>query len=154
MRKERLYIAYGSNLSMPQMDGRCPTAEVVGKTTLRGWSLWFMGRQRDAVATIKRERGGIVPVLIWKLQPLDEAALDRYEGYPYFYHKESLRITVNGHRHSAMVYIMNDQHGQYGIPSERYYGTILKGYEDAGFDSKILENALSKSKEAAGWTKE
>ena len=28
-RKGRLYIAYGSNLNLAQMAGRCPTAEVV-----------------------------------------------------------------------------------------------------------------------------
>ena len=28
--KNKLYIAYGSNLNLPQMAGRCPTAKVVG----------------------------------------------------------------------------------------------------------------------------
>ena len=30
MNKDRLYIAYGSNLNLEQMKHRCPTAEVVG----------------------------------------------------------------------------------------------------------------------------
>lgn len=30
-RKERFYIAYGSNLNLEQMENRCPTAEVVGE---------------------------------------------------------------------------------------------------------------------------
>ena len=30
MSKTRLYIAYGSNLNLPQMEYRCPTAKVVG----------------------------------------------------------------------------------------------------------------------------
>lgn len=38
--KTKLYIAYGSNLNLEQMRRRCPTAELVGKTVLRGWRLW------------------------------------------------------------------------------------------------------------------
>ena len=41
--KERLYIAYGSNLNLRQMAHGCPTAEVVGKSLLRGWRLMFRG---------------------------------------------------------------------------------------------------------------
>ena len=81
--KNRLYIAYGSNLNLEQMKRRCPTAEVMGKTILRGWSLWFRGSRHSAVATIERKRGGKVPVLVWKIQPRDEASLDRYEGVPH-----------------------------------------------------------------------
>ena len=50
--KERLYIAYGSNLNLEQMKHRCPTAEVVGKSTLHGWRLRFRGGAHSAVATI------------------------------------------------------------------------------------------------------
>lgn len=41
MNKDRLYIAYGSNLNLEQMKHRCPTAEVVGAAELRNWRLWF-----------------------------------------------------------------------------------------------------------------
>lgn len=78
--KERLYIAYGSNLNLEQMKHRCPTAEVVGTTVLHNWQLMFRGDNYGAVATIERRRGSKVPVLVWRIQPRDEAALDRYEG--------------------------------------------------------------------------
>ena len=79
--KERFYLAYGSNLNLEQMQRRCPTAKVVGTAKLRNWRLWFRGGTHSAVATIEREDGYTVPVLVWQLQPNDEAALDRYEGY-------------------------------------------------------------------------
>ena len=94
--KERLYIAYGSNLNLAQMKRRCPTAKAVGITELRNWRLWFRGQNRNAVATIERERGFKVPVLVWWLQPDDEATLDHYEGFPFLYRKETLRVTVSG----------------------------------------------------------
>ena len=100
--KEILYIAYGSNLNLAQMAGRCPTAEVVGKAMLRGWRLAFR-----SVATIERRIGYSVPVLVWKLRPEDETALDRYEGWPNLYYKENLKVTLDGKRRTAMVYIMN-----------------------------------------------
>lgn len=150
--KDRLYIAYGSNLNLEQMEHRCPTAEVVGTAVLRDWRLWFRGGNGGAVATVEREKGWKVPVLIWKIQPQDERALDRYEGFPFLYRKETLRLTVNGKRVRAMVYIMNEKGRPYGTPSAGYLDTIRKGYESAGFDSSILAHAV-KDSEVQEWTK-
>ena len=82
MTKNRLYIAYGSNLNLPQMAFRCPTAKVVGTSEVKGYELLFRGGSRGAVATIEPLEGSSVPVLLWKIRPQDEIALDRYEGYP------------------------------------------------------------------------
>lgn len=140
-KKERLYIAYGSNLNLEQMAGRCPTAEVIGKTELKDWRLRFRGGRLSAVATVERADGYKVPVLIWKLQPEDERALDRYEGWPHLYRKEILRITVNGKRVYAMIYIMNEHSRPYGAPSKHYFNTIMEGYKSAGFDQAALLQA-------------
>lgn len=147
--KSRFYIAYGSNLNLQQMKHRCPTAEVVGTAVLRNWKLWFRGGNGGAVATVERERGCEVPVLVWRIQPQDERALDRYEGWPHLYRKETLRLTVNGKRVYAMVYIMNEAGHPYGIPSAGYLNTIREGYESANFDTGVLYDAVNYSKEAA-----
>lgn len=138
--KEILYIAYGSNLNLAQMAGRCPTAEVVGKAMLRGWRLAFR-----SVATIERCAGYNVPVLVWKLQPQDEHALDRYEGWPHLYYKETLKISLGGKRRTAMVYIMNGNSHPYSPPARSYMRTILSGYESAGFDPGILYQAAGEA---------
>ncbi len=151
-KKDRLYIAYGSNLNLEQMKHRCPTAEVVGAATLKNWRLWFRGGNGGAVATIERKRGQRVPVLIWRIQPQDELALDRYEGWPYLYRKETLRLTVNGRRVYAMAYIMNEKGHLYGEPAMGYLDIIREGYESAGFNSNILTEAVKSSKEALRWT--
>ena len=108
MTKNRLYIAYGSNLNLPQMAFRCPTAKVVGASEVEGYELLFRGGRRGAVATIELLEGSSVPVLLWKIRPQDELFLDRYEGYPNFYRKEMLEAELNGKPVNAMVYIMND----------------------------------------------
>ena len=92
MTKNRLYIAYGSNLHLPQMAFRCPTAKVVGASEVKGYELLFRGGSRGAVATIEPLEGSSVPVLLWKIRPQDELSLDRYEGYPNFYRKEMLEV--------------------------------------------------------------
>lgn len=138
--EERLYIAYGSNLNLGQMAGRCPNAKVVGKAILRGWRLAFRN-----VATIERCNGYTVPVLVWKLQPEDEAALDRYEGWPSLYYKENLKVSLNGKRRTAMVYIMNGNAHPYSPPARSYMRTILEGYESAGFDPGILYRAAGEA---------
>ena len=144
--KEKLYIAYGSNLSLEQMARRCPTAEIVGTATLRNWRLWFRGGNRSAVATVEREQGYKVPVLVWRLQPTDEDALDIYEGWPHLYRKETLHLTLDGERVAAMIYIMNESGLPYNTPSAHYFEIIKESYKDMGFDLNILHQAVCDSR--------
>lgn len=144
--KEKLYIAYGSNLSLEQMARRCPTAEIVGTATLRNWRLWFRGGNRSAVATVEREQGYKVPVLVWRLQPTDEDALDIYEGWPHLYRKETLHLTLDGERVAAMIYIMNESGHPYNTPSAHYFEIIKESYKDMGFDLNILHQAVCDSR--------
>lgn len=134
----KLYIAYGSNLNLEQMKHRCPTAEIVGTAELNGWKMTFRGNG-GGVATIERDEDSSVPVLVWRISPQDERALDIYEGAPRFYRKETLPVDVNGENAEAMVYIMNDGH-PLCRPSKIYYHAILEGYRSAGFDERILDS--------------
>lgn len=147
-RKPTLYIAYGSNLNLPQMAVRCPTAEVAGKCELKDYELLFRGGRRGAVATVEPREGGSVPVLLWKIHPADEASLDRYEGYPRLYEKQMMEVELDGQRVSAMVYVMTPGH-EFGIPSDYYADVILQGYESAGFDTDILSDAIDRAYELA-----
>ncbi|MCI8379112.1 MAG: gamma-glutamylcyclotransferase [Lachnospiraceae bacterium] len=142
--KDRFYIAYGSNLNLGQMAKRCPTAEVMKATYLQNYRLMFRGKG-TAVATIEKHRGSKVPILIWRLQPNDEHNLDIYEGYPHLYRKEMLKVTMDGRRVRAMVYIMNETLHPYGTPSRSYFDTICQGYGYSGFDGRILRQAVLNS---------
>ena len=51
--KNKLYIAYGSNLNLPQMAHRCPSAKVVGASEIKNYALVFRGGRSGAVATIE-----------------------------------------------------------------------------------------------------
>lgn len=137
----KLYLAYGSNLNIQQMAYRCPSASVLSQAEIPGYRLCFRGNPTSAVATIEPDETMSVPVLLWEIKPRDELALDRYEGYPYLYTKQSFDLSLDGEQISAMAYLMAPGH-ELGTPSETYLQTILEGYNSAGFDPEILKEAM------------
>lgn len=150
--EKRLNVAYGSNLNLRQMAMRCPTAKVYGKGMLKGYRLLFKGQMDNAYCTIEKKRGGKVPVVVWELQPEDERALDFYEGYPKFYTKEDLKVTMeDGTTITAMVYIMTNEvldRIHINLPSRSYLNIVKEGYKAAGFDKKFIDEALDISEKA------
>ena len=142
--RRKLYIAYGSNLNKEQMAWRCPTARYVGTGTVEGYELKFKGRPNGAYATIDPKKGGTVPVAIWEIQPYDEFRLHQYEGYPNHYFTKNIPVKIGNHEVTGMVYIMNLQ-AQANLPSEQYYDTVKKGYEDCGLDTAYLEAAKERT---------
>lgn len=127
--KTKLYLAYGSNLNKRQMANRCPDAVSLGRVQIPGWVMRFSG-----VATIvpsnERELGPLEAGL-WKITERCEEALDKYEGYPWLYHKK----TING----FMTYIKNID--EISPPSELYFNSVRIGYEDFGLNIKHLYSA-------------
>ena len=87
---KRYYIAYGSNLNIRQMRMRCPHARVIGTAVIKDYGLLFKGSRTGAYLTIEPKEGSEVPVAVWEVTESDEAALDRYEGYPVFYYKKNI----------------------------------------------------------------
>ena len=144
----RLYIAYGSNLSVEQMAVRCPDAKVVGKAVLKDWRLCF-----KVHADIEPCEGRTVPVLVWEVSPTDERALDHYEGFPQYYIKQDIGITMTDldgndmQETEAFVYTMTAGHSL-RMPWQGYYKVLEEGYERFGFDRDVLIQALKEAKEA------
>lgn len=149
---KRYYIAYGSNLNIPQMRWRCPDARIIGTGSIEGYELLFKGSMTGSYLTIEQAEGGSVPVTVWEVSADDEKALDRYEGYPRFYYKTDMKITVKGIRtgktrvRDAFVYIMHEENAP-GIPTRAYLQTCLEGYRSFGFDERFLTDAVKRSEE-------
>lgn len=147
--KKRYYIAYGSNLNVEQMAFRCPGAEAVGTAVLENHTLFFRGSQTGSYLTIEPKIGGKVPVAVWAVTAADEAALDRYEGYPNFYYKADFTLDVTplsgGESRSleCFAYIMNEGR-PIGLPTDFYLQTCLEGYRRFGFDKRILLRAVER----------
>ena len=146
----RYYIAYGSNLDLEQMQYRCPTAKAIGTAVLRDHHLLFRGSKTGAYLTVEPKEGGKVPVAVFSVEPEDEKALDRYEGYPIFYYKKDLRLPVkplDGKRSKKMdcfLYVMHEDR-PLGCPSLRYVDVCRRGYDAFGFSHKYLADAVGES---------
>ena len=131
--KRKNYIAYGSNLDMDQMLHRCPDAIRVGTADIPDYYLLFRGNaRRNGVATIEPCEGASVPVGIWSISEKDEEALDRYEGWPWLYEKQTFTVRVNGKTVNAMAYVMTPGH-EIAPPALSYLHTIKLGHKDFGF---------------------
>jgi hypothetical protein len=128
--KTTLYLAYGSNLNKRQMANRCPDAVSMGRVQIPGWTLRFSGVA--TIVPIEDKMLGPLEAGLWKITERCEEALDKYEGYPWLYHKQ----TING----FMTYIKND--AKAFPPMGGYFSAIEQGYKDFGLDESYLYAVL------------
>jgi len=144
----KYYLAYGSNLNKAQMARRCPDAVPIGTGRINHYGLVF----RRGVLTIEPSYDEYVPVGVWKISKEDEKSLDRYEGVPRFYRKETVPIVLNKTDEvvDALYYVMNPGF-PIDVPSMSYMWTCTQGYEDFGMDTGPLlvarANAVNAAKE-------
>ena len=149
---KRCYIAYGSNLNIPQMRMRCPSARVIGTAEVPDYRLLFKGSGTGAYLTIEPFEGGSVPVAAWEVSEEDERALDRYEGCPHFYYKTEMKLPIRGIRsgkvrtRTVFIYIMHEDR-PLGITSKYYLDVCREGYRTFGFDEAKLSEAFKTSLE-------
>lgn len=147
---KRYYLAYGSNLNVPQMRTRCPDASILGTATLKGWELLFKGSMTGSYLTIEQADNGRVPVVVWEVSTADELALDRYEGFPRFYYKKDFKVQCKGiltgkrRTVSAFAYIMHEDR-PLGTPTSRYMDICREGYDTFYFDKRLLNEAAERS---------
>ena len=141
----KYYLAYGSNLNINQMLERCPDAVKIGTSVIEDYCLTFRGNSTSGVANVEPKEGGRVPVGVWAVSASDEAALDRYEGWPWLYGKETLQVDLGGQTIDAMIYIMRPGR-PIAKPSGYYLNVIADGYDDFGFDKGPLLKAAEASK--------
>ncbi len=138
---KKYYLAYGSNLNVEQMKHRCPDAKPVRTAWIKDYQLLFKGSKTGSYLTIEKAEKSKVPVAVWEVSESDERRLDIYEGYPNFYYKKEMEVTINRRKIKAFVYIMHEDR-PLGIPSSHYVRTCVQGYRDFGFNLKYLRLAF------------
>lgn len=149
---KRYYIAYGSNLSIQQMQMRCPGARIIGTSVIDDYELLFKGSKTGSYLTIEPKAGASVPVAVWDVSEQNEMALDRYEGAPHFYYKAEMVLPIKGirtgkvRRRRVFVYIMHEERS-IGLPSASYVRVCREGYQAFGFDEALLTEAIQRSME-------
>ncbi len=141
MNKERLYFAYGSNINLVQMANRCPDATALMPVVLPGYELVY---RAGGVATVIPREGSEVHGLLWSITPECEKSLDRYEGYPSFYHKTDVTVTdpKTGKNYVVMMYEMDQRYKGPSMPSAPYFECIMQGYIENRMDISPLIHSL------------
>lgn len=140
----KIYIAYGSNMNLDQMEKRCPKSEKLGLAKLEGYKLNFRGRGH---ANIIEDKDSKLPVVLWKITEDCEESLDVYEDYPDYYIKKDIELKFEGEDIEAMAYIMNDEMEDILVePSKEYFNTILEGYRLNNIKTDNLLKALEENK--------
>ena len=76
-------------MNRAQMAFRCPDAEMLETVKIEGYRLAF---RHSGVATLLPEPGGVVDGVLWRISQEDEKRLDRYEGYPVLYGRDSITV--------------------------------------------------------------
>lgn len=138
---KKYYIAYGKNLNYAQMKCRCPTAKMIGNAVLKDYQLLFR-----CYATVENVAGSSVQVVVWEIDEETEKSLDFYQEYPKLHRKEYVDIIVNNKKINAMIYIINENIMEYGLPSIIYLSIVLEGYSDMKLNKKCLKNGICKTK--------
>lgn len=137
------YVAYGSNMNLKQMQRRCPKSRVVCNGVLIGWKLVF-NIHADIIYTGNKEDK--VPVVLWDISKNDWKSLDMYEGFPKYYIKKNVKVTIeHGYIIDAVVYVMADNRKGIALPFRNYFETILTGYKENGINTDTLYAALTYS---------
>jgi hypothetical protein len=134
---KRYYFAYGMNTNIGEMASRCPKAINLGRCTLTGFELKFR-LHADIDEVVGSEMEGV----LWDITEECEQALDRLEGYPFYYDKVEVVVipdtTVDNNTHiCAMAYIM-DTKGAEEAPSTGYEDCLIEGYTANGLDVERL----------------
>ncbi|TDZ37205.1 hypothetical protein C8035_v007318 [Colletotrichum spinosum] len=139
-----LYFAYGSNLSPTQMAARCPGARLVGLAYLPGYE-FIINERQFANVVVAATGPAVAPTrvygVLYTLTQADEDTLDRCEGVPWAYEKQTLPVVRQrgevvgeaggGDAVSALVYVDAARTAP-GRPREEYVGRMNRGIAEAG----------------------
>lgn len=127
---------------------RCPNADVVGPAELLHYQLAFAGWSsiwRGGVATVRPHSRDRVRGLIWSVPPSDLARLDGFEGAPWTYCRERVRVRRwSGRMQNVQAYVQDPTFPTMP-PSRQYAGRIAGAYRTLGFDTAPLTTAIRKA---------
>jgi len=134
----RFYFAYGSNLWLEQMSGRCPNHKVIGKGILKGYR-WIISER--GYANVVKSKPDEVHGVVYEVTESDEESLDKKEGVDRgLYRKEIIVAEIDGQSKNCLVYV--DPVEQAGNPQQEYMERVNKGIIDSKLSSEYVERYI------------
>ena len=120
-----LYFAYGSNLLTDRIRINNPSALARGVARLSNYKLEFNSISKKwggAVATINPDKNEDVWGVLWELDIIHMATLDKQEGVPKVYNRKNIEVEmVDGTKVQAITYFMVKPQVEDRRPSMSYH---------------------------------
>ncbi len=132
-----LYFAYGMNTNPREMALRCPGARSMGRARLLNHSFRFAQH-----ADVEPCEDSYVDGVLWNINEQHLEALDKLEGYPYYYDRVVASAVHDARTYHVLVYRMQPGH-QVSEPALSYYNLVMDGYRAHGVPAAQLENSLN-----------
>jgi len=136
-----LYFAYGLSLEENTMVDQKPSARFYKFAMLKGSKLIFSSKNKDKFGFCSLKRGTMKDYLEGVLYTVNHWELpEPFEGCSC-----SIMDVIcdNGESVTAHVYYTNNKN--LVAPEEDYFWRVHKKYQDYGFNTQALEDALNKS---------
>ena len=134
-----LYFAYGMNTNRSEMAQRCPGALSLGHARLIDYSFRFATH-----ADVVKCKGSYVDGVLWTIDDFHLNALDRLEGYPYYYNRRRLRVAHNDRIVMAETYYMQPGNLD-SLPSQGYFDMVVEGYNQHNIPLDQVYNSVYES---------
>ncbi len=146
--RAHLYFAYGADVCEPLLRRRCLDARVIGRASLRGFSLAFAGASKTwggATLTLIPTEGAHVHGVLYLVSQLSLSELDRIQGCPSRYERVTVQIAdAQGMCADAHAYCMRPPLVG-GLPSDAYFDLMTREYHRLGSDPEPLDIALDRA---------
>jgi len=138
---QRAYFAYGINMDRDEMAYRCPRATLRGTATLDGHRFVI---NREGVATLVPTERSLVFGVLWNLTPVDEVALDLFEGVDEgFYEKQVILARYSGQDCPALIYLSSNSTP--GRPRPGYLETVCDAARSHRFPPTYVADLVALS---------
>ena len=134
-----LYFAYGMNTNRSEMAQRCPGALSLGHARLVDRIFRFATH-----ADVVKCRDSYVDGVLWTIDDFHLNALDRLEGYPYYYNRRSLRVAHNDRIVMAETYYMQPGNLD-SLPGQGYFDMVVEGYNQHNIPLDQVYNSVYES---------
>jgi len=144
------YFAYGSNMSLPRLKERVPSAERIGMFTLFEHSLRFHKVSKEdgsakCDALLTNNLDDYVVGALFEISEDEKSVLDRAEGLGFGYQEKRVLVSdVQGNSFEAVTYYATNTDSSL-LPYSWYLHHVIQGAKVTGVPTGYLD-ALSATK--------
>jgi gamma-glutamylcyclotransferase len=139
------YFAYGSNLHPVRLTERVPSAQYIGNSSIKGFSLSFHKRGADGSSKCNLYSTGnesdLVHGALYKIDPGQKSDLDKYEGNGIGYSDVPVVIEHEGTTYDSFTYIAQESHIVDNLkPYSWYQELVVLGARYLSFPESYVSN--------------